>query len=94
MSGLPPTEFCLMAADPPSGYDPVTVKYYTADPKLGPVQPTYPEVQLVWQAEALRECRSCAGSPPAPSRSRTATTSRTPPSATRTCLQTGYRHPV
>ena len=55
MSGLPPTEFCLMAADPPSGYDPLTVKYYTADPKLGPVHTTYPEVQLVWQAEALRE---------------------------------------
>jgi len=55
MSGLPPTDFCLMATDPPSGYDPVTVKYYTADPKLGPVQTTYPEVQLVWQAEALRD---------------------------------------
>ena len=28
--------------------------YYAADPKLGPVVTQYPEMQLVWQADALR----------------------------------------
>jgi hypothetical protein len=53
-TGLGPTDFCLQATDPPSGY-PTDASYYTADPKLGPVHTTYPEVQLVWQAEALRD---------------------------------------
>jgi hypothetical protein len=50
---LPPTDFCAMATNPPSGYLP-TANYYTADPKLGPVETEYPEVQLVWEADALR----------------------------------------
>jgi len=52
---LPPTEFCAQATDPPSGYLAGTAKYFTADPKLGPMHTEYPEVQLVWQAEALRD---------------------------------------
>jgi hypothetical protein len=50
---LAPTEFCAVGTDPPSGYL-ADAKYYTADPKLGPVQTTYPEVQIVWDADALR----------------------------------------
>ena len=50
---LPPTQFCAMATDPPSGYLNTAI-YYTADPKLGPVVTEYPEVQLVWAADALR----------------------------------------
>ena len=42
-----------MATDPPSGYLPDAV-YYTADPKLGPVTTEYPEIQLAWDADALR----------------------------------------
>jgi hypothetical protein len=50
---LPATDFCAMATNPPSGYA-VDAKYYTADPKLGPVTTKYPEIQLVWAADALR----------------------------------------
>jgi len=50
---LPPTQFCAMATDPPSGYRNTAI-YYTADPKLGPIVTEYPEVQLVWAADALR----------------------------------------
>lgn len=50
---LPPTDFCAMATNPPSGYL-NTATYYTADPKLGPVVTQYPELQLVWAADALR----------------------------------------
>ena len=42
-----------MNTDPPAGY-PVDAIYYAADPKLGPVVTQYPEMQLVWQADALR----------------------------------------
>ena len=42
-----------MATDPASGYLNTAI-YYTADPKLGPVVTEYPEVQLVWAADALR----------------------------------------
>ena len=54
---LPPTEFCAMATDPPSGYrtGPDGAKYWTSDPKLGVLNTEYPEVQLVWDAEALRD---------------------------------------
>ena len=52
-SRLPPTEFCAVSTDPPAGYL-ADAKYYTADPKLGPLVSTYPEVQLVWDADALR----------------------------------------
>ena len=31
--------------------------YYSTDPKLGPVYTEYPEVKLIWQAEALRPYR-------------------------------------
>ncbi|HEY7374495.1 MAG TPA: DUF3570 domain-containing protein [Polyangia bacterium] len=51
---LPPTEFCAMNTSPPSGYATGAV-YFTADPKLGPLHTEYPEVQLVWEADALRE---------------------------------------
>ena len=51
---LPQTEFCAMATNPPTGYGP-NAKYWTADPKLGPLHTEYPEVQLVWAAEALRD---------------------------------------
>ena len=34
---------------------PTDAHYYTADPKLGPVTTTYPEVKLVWDADALRD---------------------------------------
>jgi hypothetical protein len=53
-SRLPPTEFCLVNTNPPAGYAP-TADYYTSDPKLGPLHTEYPEVQLVWEAEALRD---------------------------------------
>ncbi len=33
---------------------PVPPYYYTTDPKLGHVRTEYPELELVWQAEALR----------------------------------------
>ncbi len=49
-----PTDFCLVNTDPPAGY-PSNAKYFAADPKLGPVVTQYPEMQLVWQAEALRD---------------------------------------
>jgi hypothetical protein len=55
---LPATEFCAMSTDPPSGYvasGPNAAKYYTSDPKLGPLHTEYPEAQLVWDAEALRD---------------------------------------
>jgi len=52
-SRLPATEFCATATSPPSGYTTDAV-YYTADPKLSPVNTQYPEVQLVWNADALR----------------------------------------
>jgi len=48
-----PTDFCQVNTDPPAGYPPDAV-YYAADPKLGPVVTQYPEMQLVWQADALR----------------------------------------
>jgi len=48
-----PTAFCLANTDPPAGY-PSEPVYYAADPKLGPVVTQYPEMQLVWQADALR----------------------------------------
>jgi hypothetical protein len=51
---LPATEFCAQATIPPTGYGP-NAKYWTADPKLGPLDTQYPEVQLVWAAEALRD---------------------------------------
>jgi hypothetical protein len=51
---LPPTEFCAQATNPPSGYAPGAF-YYAADPKLGPLHTEYPELQLVWQADALRD---------------------------------------
>jgi len=50
---LPATDFCAMATNPPSGYLNTAV-YYTSDPKLGPVVTEYPEIQLVWAADALR----------------------------------------
>jgi hypothetical protein len=37
----------------PACYPPGSI-YYTTDPKLGHVQTSYPELELVWQAEALR----------------------------------------
>jgi hypothetical protein len=49
----PPTEFCLVGVNPPAGYS-ADAAYYTSDPKLGPLHTEYPEVQLVWQAEAFR----------------------------------------
>jgi hypothetical protein len=49
-----PTDFCLVNTDPPAGY-PSDAVYYAADPKLGPVVTQYPEMQLVWQADALRD---------------------------------------
>ena len=49
----PATPFCLVGLAPPAGY-PVDAVYYAADPKLGPVVTQYPEMQLVWQADALR----------------------------------------
>ena len=52
-SRLPATEFCATGTNPPSGYTTDAI-YYTADPKLGPVNTQYPEVQLVWNADALR----------------------------------------
>jgi len=52
-SRLPQTDFCATATDPPSGYT-TDAHYYTADPKLGPVNTEYPEVQFVWNADALR----------------------------------------
>ena len=52
-SRLGPTEFCAVATDPPAGYQ-AEAAYYTADPKLGPVTTTYPEVKIVWDADALR----------------------------------------
>ena len=52
-SRLAPTEFCAVATDPPAGYL-TDAAYYTADPKLGPVTTTYPEVKIVWDADALR----------------------------------------
>jgi hypothetical protein len=51
---LPATEFCAQATNPPTGYGP-NAKYWTADPKLGLLHTEYPEVQLVWAAEALRD---------------------------------------
>lgn len=36
----------------PGCYPPTSV-YYSTDPKLGPVNTEYPELQLVWRAEAL-----------------------------------------
>jgi hypothetical protein len=53
-SRLPATEFCAVSTDPPAGYSP-NAAYFTADPKLGPMHTEYPEVQLLWQADALRE---------------------------------------
>jgi hypothetical protein len=50
---LPPTDFCAMATEPPSGYLNKAI-YYTSDPKLGPVVTEYPEIQLMWAADALR----------------------------------------
>lgn len=52
--GSVPTAFCLANTDPPTGY-PSDAVYYAADPKLGPVVTQYPEMQLVWQADALRD---------------------------------------
>jgi hypothetical protein len=52
-SRLGPTEFCAVATDPPAGYQ-ADAHYYTADPKLGPVTTTYPEVKIIWDADALR----------------------------------------
>ena len=44
--------WCDALADPRC-YPPGSV-FYTTDPKLGHVQTSYPELELVWQAEALR----------------------------------------
>jgi hypothetical protein len=44
--------WCDAIADPRC-YPPGSV-YYTTDPKLGHVQTSYPELELVWQADALR----------------------------------------
>jgi hypothetical protein len=52
-SRLPPTEFCAVGTNPPAGYLPGAI-YYTADPKLGPVETKYPEIQLAWAADALQ----------------------------------------
>jgi hypothetical protein len=52
-SRLPPTDFCAVSTNPPAGYL-TDATYYTADPKLSPVQTVYPEVQVVWDADALR----------------------------------------
>jgi uncharacterized protein DUF3570 len=49
-----PTAFCLMSGNPPAGYDADSAVYYTSDPKLGPIHTEYPEIQLVWEADALR----------------------------------------
>lgn len=35
------------------GYDPMA-RYYTSDPKLGPVHTEYPELKLYWDAESWR----------------------------------------
>ncbi len=48
-----PANFWCDALAMPACYPPGTV-YYTTDPKLGPVHTSYPELELVWQAEALR----------------------------------------
>jgi hypothetical protein len=34
---------------------PCTSSFYSNDPKLGPVQTEYPELKVVWEAEALRD---------------------------------------
>jgi len=55
---LPPTEFCAMGTSPPSGYIPTgpnAAKYWTSDPKLGPLNTEYPELKLIWDADALRD---------------------------------------
>jgi hypothetical protein len=54
---LPPTDFCAMSTDPPSGYRTGAdgAKYFTSDPKLAPIHTEYPELQLVWDADALRD---------------------------------------
>jgi len=44
--------WCDVAVDP-GCY--VGARYYATDPKLGPVHTEYPEVELFWQAESLRE---------------------------------------
>jgi hypothetical protein len=41
--------------DPNPSCYPQGAVYYTTDPKLGHVYTEYPELELVWQAEALRE---------------------------------------
>jgi hypothetical protein len=45
-------QFWCDAIASPACYPPASV-YYSTDPKLGPVRTEYPEIQLVWQAEAL-----------------------------------------
>jgi Protein of unknown function (DUF3570) len=45
--------WCDAIAQP--GCYPPAATYYSTDPKLGPVHTEYPEIQLVWQAEALRD---------------------------------------
>jgi hypothetical protein len=45
--------WCDLTANP-GCYD-ATARYYTTDPKLSPVNTSYPEVQLIWRAEALAD---------------------------------------
>jgi len=45
--------WCDLTANP-GCYD-ASARYYTTDPKLSPVNTSYPEIQLVWRAEALAD---------------------------------------
>jgi hypothetical protein len=53
----PPAFWCDVPTNPgcsPTGTAASPFPYYSSDPALGPVRTEYPEVKLVWDADALR----------------------------------------